>query len=407
MDLQSFRRLLTPAGQEALRAAEALEPSEEGFLAHFTALTRRFPPELARPALETAILRRDAAARFPFSAQMYFTRPALEQASSWPVAAHRAARYRGYRLAADLGCSVGGDSLALAQETACLGLDLDPLRLEMARTNLAALGAGYGVGFLRADLNAPLPLRPSPATALFFDPARRSEGRRVFSVRDYQPPLEVVRDWLPRFPALGVKISPGVNLAELEPYEREATPEIEFVSLNGELKEAVLWFGPLRSARRRATLLPGGHSLSSETPTASGARLPISDPRTYLYEPDPAVLRAGLVADLGFALEAAQLDPEIAYLTAEKARPTPFARVWAVEDWLPFQLKRLRAYLRERGVSRVVVKKRGSPLQPEELIRRLRLPEDPQGAEKVLFLTQLRGRPVVLIAERVEGPLSR
>ncbi len=408
MDLQSFRRLLTPAGQEALRAAEALEPREEGFLAHLTALTRRFPPELARPALETAILRREAAARFPSSSQLYFTRPALEQASSWQVAAHRAARYRGFRLAADLGCSIGGDSLALAQEVPCLGLDLDPLRLEMARANLAAAGAGLETGFLRADLNAPLPLKPSPSTALFFDPARRSGGRRIFSVRAYQPPLEALWDWLPRFPALGVKISPGVDLAELEPYERAAAPEIEFVSLNGELKEAVLWFGPLRSARRRATLLPGGHSLTAqEDPRAGGERLPLSEPRAYLYEPDPAVLRAGLVADLGFELEAAQLDPEIAYLTAEKPRPTPFARVWAVEDWMPFQLKRLRAYLRERGVSRVVVKKRGSPLQPEELIRRLRLPDDPRGTEKVLFLTRLQGRPIVVIAVRVEDPLRR
>jgi hypothetical protein len=66
-----------------------------------------------------------------------------------------------------------------------------------------------------------------------------------------------------------------------------------------------------------------------------------------------------------------------------------------VEDWFPFGLKRLRSYLRQRGIGRVVVKKRGSPLQPEALIHDLRL----QGEqERVLFLTQLRGKPIVIVA---------
>jgi len=92
---------------------------------------------------------------------------------------------------------------------------------------------------------------------------------------------------------------------------------------------------------------------------------------------------------------AAQLDADIAYLTSERRQPTPFARVWAVEDWFPFQLKRLRAYLRARQVGRVTVKKRGSPLQPEALIRDLRLRGD---GERVVFLTHLKGRPIVIVA---------
>jgi hypothetical protein len=108
------------------------------------------------------------------------------------------------------------------------------------------------------------------------------------------------------------------------------------------------------------------------------------------------------VVHLGIELQAAQLDPDIAYLTADHETPTPFARVWAVEDWLPFNLKRLRAALRERGVGHVVVKKRGSPLQPETLIRELRLSGD---KERVVFLTHLRGRPIVVICypQRQEG----
>ncbi len=56
---------------------------------------------------------------------------------------------------------------------------------------------------------------------------------------------------------------------------------------------------------------------------------------------------------------------------------------------MPFSLKRLRAYLRQRNVGRATVKKRGSPLQPEELIRELRLEGE---EERVLFLTHVRGK---------------
>jgi hypothetical protein len=217
----------------------------------------------------------------------------------------------------------------------------------------------------------------------------------VFSVRAYRPPLDIVLDWLPAYPALGVKISPGVKLAELDGYNAE----LEFISLNGQLKEAVLWFGPFRTAHTRATVLPGPHSLSPDgslwtnfEPPAS--TLPLREPQAVLYEPDPAVLRAGLVEALGQQLGAAQLDPDIAYLTAAGLTATPFARAWIVEDWFPFQLKRLRAYLRARGVGRVTVKKRGSPLEPEALIKKLRL----RGEEsRVVVLTHLRGRPIVVI----------
>lgn len=394
MDSASFKALSIPSGQEALQAATLLQPRETDFLRHFQVLCRSFPPDLARAALETAILRREGRVKFPFSDSMYFTREALEQASAYEISTYRSARYRPFTCLVDLGCSIGGDSLALASIAPTIGIDRDRLRLVLAQANLIALGLADRVVFLQADLNAYLPLVSSNHTALFFDPGRRDQGRRVFSVNAYQPPLRMVSIWQADFPATGVKISPGVDLAELITYDAE----VEFISLHGGLKEAVLWFGPLKTARRRATILPGPHTLSAPRmlefdQTCETART--SEPLAYLYEPDPAVLRAGLVVDLAAQLGAFQLDPDIAYLTAEEQQPTPFARAWAIEAWFPFGLKRLRSYLRERQVGRVTVKKRGSPLQPEALINDLRLSGD---QERVVFLTHLRGAPIVLIS---------
>jgi hypothetical protein len=81
-------------------------------------------------------------------------------------------------------------------------------------------------------------------------------------------------------------------------------------------------------------------------------------------------------------------------LTSEQQIDTPFARYFTVDDWFPFQLKRLRSYLRERNIGRVTIKKRGSPLDTDVLQRQLRL----SGAEeRIVFLTRVQGEPVVII----------
>jgi hypothetical protein len=123
-------------------------------------------------------------------------------------------------------------------------------------------------------------------------------------------------------------------------------------------------------------------------------RLPVAEPGDYLYEPDPAVIRAGLVAKLGSQLDAWQLDTDIAYLSSNQMVETPFARAWQVEDWLQFNLKQLRQYLRTRGIGKIVVKKRGSPLKPDELIHRLKLKGN---GKRVVVLTHLDGKPIVVV----------
>ena len=360
-------------------------------MALLAGLRRDLPPEIAGAALTLARLRERGAAKFSRASAMFFTAEALEQASGEAIARYRARRYAGYTRIADLGCGIGGDALALGGVSGArvIGLDRDPLRLKMARANARAYGRA--VDWLCADLRDPLPLRGIPAA--FFDPARRDGGRRIFSVRDYQPPLDAIRDW--RFDALAVKLAPGVSLDELRPYTG-AGAGVEFVSAGGELKEAVLWAGAFGFAGRRAARLDADGRAVTLAPAGLPAP-PLSEPRAYLLEPDPAVIRAGLFGELAAHLGAAlyRLDETIAYLTADDAIDSPWVRVWPVEAWMPFHLKRLRVALVARGVGQVTVKKRGSPITPEALQAQLRL--DGAGGTAVVVLTRVAGQHVALI----------
>ncbi len=380
-------RLASPAGQEALREAMAASPSEVDFLPLVQRLCQGRDPELARAAASQAILRRRAAAKFAAADRMYFSRDALEQATPELVAHHRAQRFLGASPIFDLGCGLGGDSLALARAAPVVAVDRDLTRLTLLQLNAAALNLEHRVRAVCADIQETAWHLPEQA-AVFCDPSRRRDGHRMHSVLAYEPPLIMVVPVLASVRGAAVKVSPAVDLAEVTPLQAE----VEFVALEDDLKEAVLWFGEFRTARRRATILPGPHSLTAETEPD----LEIGPPLAILYEPNPAVLRAGLVRTLGAQLSARLLDQTIGFLTAEEHRLTPFARAYRVLDAFPFQLKRLRAYLRERGVGRLTVKKRGSAIEPEQLERRLGLRGDQPAT---LVLTRVMQKHFVLIVE--------
>lgn len=398
MNEDTLAFLLGPAASDALARLAAEDLSDAHTLALLNDLRRELSPEQAGAALTLARLRQRAAAKFRRAGTMFFTPEALEQASGEAIAGWRARRFAeaGYARVADLGCGIGGDTLALAAlpGVTVVGLDHDPLRLRLARANVRAYG--HDAGWLVADLSDPLPLHGVPAA--FFDPARRDKGRRVFSVRDYQPPLDTIRAW--GFDALAVKLSPGVALDELASYPGAG---VEFISVAGELKEAVLWMGAFGFFGRCATRLDADGSAAMLAPAGLPAP-PLSQPRAYLYEPDPAVIRAGLFGELAAEVGAGvyRLDETIAYLTGDAALDSGWLRTWPVEAWLPFHLKRLRAALVERGVGRVTVKKRGSPIAPETLQAQLRL--GGAGRSAVVVLTRVAGQHCALICGE---PLGR
>lgn len=388
--------ILSPAGRALIDdvTAESLSPATH--LATASRLRARLAPPLAAAVLEMALLRQRAAQKFSRASQMFFTRDGLEQATAEPVAAHRARRYAGagFGRVADMGCGIGGDALALAAAGAnVILIDRDWTSVVMARENTAVYGGAGQVSPVVADLTELPPLKA--VEAFFFDPARRAEtgprlapGRRLRSVDDYRPPLSLIDAWRPVIPHGAVKVSPGIDYDQIPP-----DTEVEFVSLAGEVKEAILWYGDLRmNVTRRATLLPGKMSLTDRDDETTE----VGPPRAYLYEPDGAIIRAHLVGQVAHRIEATLIDPAIAYLTTAAPVATPFARGYVIEDHFPFQLKRLRTYLRERDVGTVTIKKRGSPLDPNVLRQALRL----RGSiHRIIFLTQVAGRPTVLVGQ--------
>jgi SAM-dependent methyltransferase len=344
------------------------------------------PVELVSAAIETVRLRGRATAKFgPSATRMFFTSSGLEQSTRQRVADHRAQRFTaaGATAVTDLCCGIGGDLLALAR--AGIGVhavDSDPLTVAVAAANSEVLELAARVELSCSDVTE---FDLAGVRAVFCDPARRSGRRRIFDPASYSPSWDFLLSLAAKVPFTGVKVAPGIDHALLP-----SGVEAEWISDEGEVKEAALWFGPLGLVRHRATLLPSGDTL-----VGSGAELAPTGPvGNWLYDPDGAVVRAHLIAELAELIGAHGVDPTIAYLTSDELRPTPFARAYRVEEVLPFSLKRLRTALRARRVGRVEIKKRGSALDVEQLRRDLRLSGD---QEATVVLTRVAGKPTVLI----------
>ena len=315
MDLDAFRWLLTDDGYRLLR--DATEAGDDSLRTH-ALLRRSAEPAQVAAALTQVELRRRAATKFgDLAARMFFTPEGLEQATRLPVATHRAARLRasGSTTLVDLGCGIGGDLIAFARAgLTCVGLDLDPLRVAVAEANLAALELGGVVA--QADATT---IALDPFDVVYADPARRTARGRSFDADKWTPPWSFVETLLDRDAV--VKLAPGIP-HDLVPEGVEA----EWVSDHREVKEAVLWSGRLATTRRRATVLstaPDGTSGLATLTVEDDPGAPVGPVADFLYEPDGAVIRAGLVTAVAAGVGGHLVDEHIAYVTAAGAFRTP------------------------------------------------------------------------------------
>jgi THUMP domain-like/RNA cap guanine-N2 methyltransferase len=384
-----LEELLSPRGRELLDRLKREAVTPDTALRVSVRLRTEYPAELVRDALAQHALRMRAEPKFSRAGDMFFTRAGLEQASAELVARHRARRYPDAEQVADLCCGIGGDLIALAASHSVLAVDRDRLHLRMARANVEAYGVADRVTTVLADVrDADL----TGVRAVFIDPARRTDRGRL-RAGDSQPPLDWCVRLADRVGRVAIKAAPGLP--------HEAVPpgwELEFVAVGRELKEAVAWSPAQATAARRATILPAGDTLV-QGPEDEPAD--VRPPGEFLFDPNPAVTRAGLVRKLARMIGAWQIDEQIAFLSADSAARTPFARVLRVIDSAPWQQKRLPARLRALDIGAVDIRRRGLAGDVELLHRQLRL----SGSRRAtLVMTRVNDRPWALACVDADQP---
>jgi SAM-dependent methyltransferase len=373
--------------RELIASPQLLAAADPADLRVAETLRRTWPAELVAAATEQAVLRQRAAAKFTRATEMLFTRDGLEQASGENVARHRARRFAAAApdRVLDLCCGIGGDLLALGSATTTvISVDRDETHAVLARHNANVYGVDAATAV--ADVHD---IHLSDDTAVFVDPARRTTAAAGGRRGGYSPAL----DWCLALPVerVTIKTAPGLDLSVVA-----NGWEAEFVAVGRELKECVLWSPGWGGARRRATLLPAmkGGDAVEVVPDPDRPGAPVRPPGRFLLDPSPAITRAGAVADVAAALDAWQIDPRIAFLSADHALRSPYGRGLTVEASLSFNLKALRAELRRLDVGSIDIRRRGLAGDVDDLRRRLATTGSRQAT---VVLTRVADKPWAFI----------
>ncbi len=353
-------------------------------------LREEFPEEIVRAAFGLQELRERAKDKFSRADRMWFDRQGLEQATAEIVARHKAKRFSGPVW--DLCAGIGGDSIALAARGEVLAIDRNPAACLRICWNAEVYGVEDRVQTQTADVEQILGTSTERPQRIHLDPDRRASGRgRSLRIEEGQPGLPFLKTVMETVPGGAIKLSPAANFLGKFP---EA--ELELISLHGECKEATVWFGELAEPGTwRATVLPANETLSGHPLDALCDIGPLGK---FLYDPDPSVVRAGLVNLLAEATSLTRLDDAEEYLTSEVYRESPFVRGFEVLAELPNNDRAIRNFFREAPVGEVEIKCRHIPIQAEAVRRKLPL----NGTGKaVLVFARIQGKTRAVVCRRI------
>ena len=367
---------------ELLELISAWSGSELGLQSR---LRRQFPDALVRAAISLCELRRKAVNKFARAASMWFDRRGLEQSTAELVARHKAKRFDD--AVWDLCSGIGSDAIAMADRCAVIAVDLNPAAGLRTRWNAEVYGVAERVETRCADV-----LKVDSISGwVHIDPDRRagSEGK-ASRIEDYVPGLPELLDLTSRCRGGAIKVGPASNFGGKFP-----DTEIELISLAGECKEATVWFGELAGSESfRATVLPAGESIAGHPLDAVGVVAPLG---RYVYDPDPAVVRAGLIDVVAERLGLNRLDGAEEYLTSDRLVQSAFVHPFEVLAELPNNEHDLRAWLRTSDFGQIEIKCRHIPVQAETLRRRLPLPGTKPG---VVLIARIDGKSRMICARR-------
>lgn len=406
-ELDDYRWLIGEGAASWLRSAvERIEDIREpaaALTALNNTLRKHLSPQRARLVVEQTTLRYRGRRKFTRAHSMFFTGRGLEQATDEVLARYKATRFPGQVSVSDFCCGIGGDLLALAGRGEVLGVDNDPIVALLAAANVDGLASRASP--TEVVCRSVTAVADTLAGPWHIDPDRRPQGHRTTRIEDHRPSLREIETLFQASPDGAVKLAPATT----PPPAWQQDAELEWISRNGECKQLVAWFGDLarESGRRVATIVKGAVGAQSYgvrsvvARSGSGQETQAFAKRIgrYLYEPDAAVLAAGLEMTLANELGLAPISSASAYLTGDGELHDEAVPGFEVIEVLPFRKHRLKQFLAQGRYGRLEVKKRGLRLDANRLQRELAVPGD---QEATVLVTRVGQRIIAIVAHRID-----
>ncbi|MBN2052344.1 class I SAM-dependent methyltransferase [Candidatus Woesearchaeota archaeon] len=316
--------------------------------------------------------------------KLYHEPEDLRWATNEAVANHRAQRLRCDTIA-DLGCGIGFQAFAFARTCKrVIAVDVDDKKIALASKNAEVLKI-KNIEFVQGDvLDDVVVKKLSGADIVFCDPERiPEEGER--SISSIKPDLKkLVAKYSKITSAIAIELPPQIKNI---PFDCEK----EYSSVNGKLNRLTMYVGELRRCDRSAVILPSEAVLNNK----DDVLVTKSDELFhYLYEADPAIVKADLLAELsqetGTMLfeEAKQV-----FFTSDKLVKNDFFKNrFEVLEQCDFDEKKILEALRKHEARKVLLRYN---VDPKDYWKIRNSYEDNLEGDKELCLFRLKNKAVI------------
>lgn len=233
---------------------------------------------------------------------------------------------------------------------------------------------------------------------IYLDPARRNQNKeKVFFLSDCTPNIVEQLDLLFQHTAtVLVKTSPLLDIqAGLS--ELKHVKAIHIVALHNEVKE-LLW---IIEKEYVGSIVLTAVNLTKKEPQitildlSDDAVATYSEPQTYLYEPNSALLKTGKFNAISAYFNVAKLHQHSQLYTSE-ALVDFSGRRFKIKQHLPYNKATAKEYLQQQKANVTV---RNFPIKVDELRKKWKIKEG--GDTYIFFTTTLSNQKVFLICEPV------
>lgn len=225
------------------------------------------------------------------------------------------------------------------------------------------------------------------------DPSRRKDMQHRKGLTGYySPELEVLISKARMSKRGGIKIAPGERI--------EGDLTREFLGIGRECREQILWFhtsivdGQVTLIDKQKTFIPQGAEL---IPDLVGHESIAQ--YQYILEPHPALIRGSLsanYAEFGIAV----FDRNIAYGLSHEQKDIDWYVHFNILHCERFSRKRLQELLLDLDWNaKTEIKKRGFPMEPDEVRKQLKFSKSDQAG--VIILTRCNDDHVMILCKRI------
>jgi len=395
MTLEEFEKLKDPEILDLIKSNEKKSPDS------FVLKNRNNKKIPARAVAEQIYCRKKAAKKLPeiSSSNFLFKPVSLEQCSGEAAAKYKASLLSGSTLF-DMTGGLGIDDIYFSQKfDLVIYCEQDLVISSIMEFNINQLNISNIKIFCNNSVEL---LKNYPDMSLewiYLDPARRDEKKRSIDLEFCSPNIFEIKNLLfTKTKNICIKISPGFDITEAVNRFKELK-KIIVVSVNKECKEILLFLEKnyCKSPIVQATVLnlnKKNFFIEKTFSLATSNKNISEDVQQYIFEPDPAIIKAKLTASIADKFNLKFINETADYLTGKSGIENFPGRFFYVEHCSPFKPDKLKKYLKENSIKKANFAKRHFPLSVEELRKKIKVKE---GGNDYFFFTKDKNEDLIYI----------